>query len=63
MDNIYRNSIASVSQDTLFSLQQLDPSPMDSTLELDKQLPADLPPPTRANASTLGLSGSGYSPV
>lgn len=54
--------MASVSQDTLFSLQQLDPSPMDSTLELDKQVP-DTPPAPPSRASTLGLSGNGHGPV
>lgn len=60
---MYRNPTAAMSQDTLLSLEQLDPSPMDSTLELDKQLP-DLPPPSPpSRAATLGLSGGGHGAV
>ncbi|KAF8859849.1 hypothetical protein BDZ45DRAFT_589130 [Acephala macrosclerotiorum] len=52
---------STASQDTLLSLQQLDPSPIDTPLDLEKELP-DLPPaPPRS--STLGLSGGGHSSV
>jgi hypothetical protein len=55
---------STASQETFISLQQLDPSPIESPeYELDKQLP-ELPvpsPPPRS--STLGLSGSGHSSV
>jgi hypothetical protein len=55
---------STASQETFISLQQLDPSPIESPeYELNKQLP-DLPaasPPARS--STLGLSGSGHSSV
>jgi len=46
------------SQDTLASLQQLDPSPIESpSYEEDKELVPPTPsPPTRA--ATLGLSGN-----
>jgi hypothetical protein len=50
------------SQDTLLSLQQLEPSPIESPFESEKQLP-DLPPQPLARSSTLGLSGSGYGAV
>ena len=61
---MYRqNSAANASEETLASLMQLDPSPMDSTLDLslDKQLP-DLPgpsPPTRASTFSLGGNSHG----
>ncbi|CAG8979732.1 hypothetical protein HYALB_00011457 [Hymenoscyphus albidus] len=48
---------STASQSTLFSLQQLDPSPFDSPdSEYDKQLP-NLP---RQSSNPLGLSGSGH---
>jgi hypothetical protein len=56
-------SEAALSQETLISLQQLDPSPIDSPLDLDKQLP-DLPPPSPPRrAATLGLGGNGHGAV
>lgn len=55
---------STASQETFISLQQIDPSPIESPeYDVDKQLP-DLPtpqPPPRS--STLGLSGSGHSSV
>ena len=51
---------STASQDTLLSLQQLDPSPID-TPDLEKELPELPPAPPRS--STLGLSGGGHSSV
>jgi len=54
---------SSASEETLISLQQLDPSPIDTPPEVDKQLP-DLPSPPHPSKSTiLGLSGSGHGVV
>jgi hypothetical protein len=50
------------SQDTFISLEQLDPSPIDTPpdeLELEKQLPDTPPPPSLGRSHTLGLSGVG----
>ncbi|KAK0105385.1 hypothetical protein ONS95_004240 [Cadophora gregata] len=55
---------STASQDTFISLQQLDPSPIDTPPELEKQLedyPTSTPAPKRS--ATLGLSGSGHSSV
>lgn len=63
---MYENLLAAASQDTLFSLQQIDPLPMESTLDLEKLdlEKQDLPPPPTpsplSRASTLGLSGGGH---
>lgn len=62
-----QNSAAEASQETLISLQQLDPSPVESPLNLDKQLP-NLPnevPTPHHGVGTLGLSGfnNGHSTV
>jgi len=51
------------SQNTLFSLQQLEPSPVESPLDTDKQLPDAPEPAPLARSSTLGLSGSGHGAV
>ncbi|OBT83093.1 hypothetical protein VE02_08591 [Pseudogymnoascus sp. 03VT05] len=54
-----QNSAAEASQETLISLQQLEPSPVESPLNLDKQLP-NLPnevPTPHHGVGTLGLSG------
>lgn len=54
-----QNSAAESSQETLISLQQLEPSPVESPLNLDKQLP-NLPnevSPLHHGVGTLGLSG------
>lgn len=52
-----------LSQETLISLQQLEPSPVESPLDLEKQLP-DIPPPTPPSRPFgLGLSGSGHGAV
>lgn len=54
-----QNSAAEASQETLISLQQLDPSPIESPLNLDKQLP-NLPsdgPGLHHGVGSLGLSG------
>jgi hypothetical protein len=52
---------STASQETFISLQQLDPSPIESPEDLDKQLP-DLPSPSYlSKPSTLGLSGAGHS--
>lgn len=54
-----QNSAAEASQETLISLQQLDPSPIESPLNLDKQLP-NLPsdgPGPHHGVGSLGLSG------
>lgn len=60
----WQNPQAAESEDTLASLQQLDPSPIDSPpLEADKQLPDRPRPPILTRASSLGLSGSGHSAV
>jgi hypothetical protein len=54
---------STASQETFISLQQLDPSPIESPEDLDKQLP-DLPSPSHlSRPSTLGLSGAGHSSV
>lgn len=46
------------SQETLISLQQLDPSPIESPfVEEDKELAPPAPSPPK-RAATLGLSGS-----
>lgn len=61
-----QNAAAAASQETLasfISLQQLEPSPIESPLDLEKQLP-DLPTPGPiSRSSTLGLSGSGHGSV
>lgn len=44
------------------ALQELEPSPIESPEDDEKQLP-DLPPPTLNKSSTLGLSGSGHNSV
>jgi hypothetical protein len=54
-----QNSAAEASQETLISLQQLEPSPVESPLNLDKQLP-NLPNEVSTRhhgVGTLGLSG------
>ncbi|PBP20202.1 N2,N2-dimethylguanosine tRNA methyltransferase [Diplocarpon rosae] len=53
---------STASQDTFISLQQLDPSPIDTPPELDQQLVEDLPSLPKSS-TTLGLSGSGHSSV
>jgi hypothetical protein len=61
---------SSASDETLISLQQIDPSPIDSSAPEDpssdpeKQLP-DLPSSSvpRKDSNALGLSGSGHSAV
>ncbi|KAL3418901.1 hypothetical protein PVAG01_09122 [Phlyctema vagabunda] len=62
-----RNPRASASQETLasiYSLQQLEPSPIDSpdAEDVDKQL-ADTKPAPPHRTGTLGLSGGGYGTV
>ncbi len=53
-----------LSQETLISLQQLEPSPIQSPLDLDKQLPAIPPPSPPLRSFTIpGLSGSGHGAV
>ncbi|KAH6705229.1 hypothetical protein BKA61DRAFT_617157 [Leptodontidium sp. MPI-SDFR-AT-0119] len=56
---------STASQDTFISLQQLDPSPIDTPPELEKQLEDYPPSPPSAPkiSATLGLSGSGHSSV
>lgn len=57
------NLLETLSQETLISLQQLEPSPVESPLDLEKQLP-NLPPPAPSSRPFgLGLSGSGHGPV
>ena len=56
---------STASQDTFISLQQLDPSPIDTPPELEKQLedyPPSSPSPPKRSA-VLGLSGGGHSSV
>jgi hypothetical protein len=49
-----------LSQETLISLEQLEPSPVESPLDLEKRLP-DLPLPAPSSRPFgLGLSGSGH---
>lgn len=58
------------SEETLISLLQLDPAPMDNASIYDKELPP-LPEEAsqssnhsiNASTSTLGLSGSGHGPI
>ncbi|KAE8454499.1 hypothetical protein EG329_000122 [Mollisiaceae sp. DMI_Dod_QoI] len=52
---------STASQDTFLSLQQLDPSPIDTPPELEKELVDRPPGPPRS--STLGLSGAGHNSV
>ncbi|KAF4626799.1 hypothetical protein G7Y89_g11355 [Cudoniella acicularis] len=49
---------STASQETFVSMQQLDPSPIESPMDLEKQLPEFPPPPP--SSSYLGLSGSGH---
>ncbi|KAI1372490.1 DUF1691-domain-containing protein [Hypoxylon crocopeplum] len=62
------------SEETLISLLQLDPTPIDNASVYDKELPPlpeeasqssdrSINPPSTASTSTLGLSGSGYGPI
>jgi hypothetical protein len=47
-------------QDTLISLQQIEPSPIESPIDPEKELP---PPAIAPRSSVLGLSGSGHGTV
>ncbi|KAI9745087.1 MAG: hypothetical protein M1818_001365 [Claussenomyces sp. TS43310] len=62
MDQPNSTSQAAESQD-LNSLQRLDPSPIDTPPELDKQLPDLSPASLPRRSTTLGLSGSGHGAV
>jgi hypothetical protein len=61
----HMNSKEADQQENLVSLEQLEPSPIESPVDLNQQLP-DLPyklAPKASKTSLIGLSGSGHGAV